>query len=223
MTRTPALSFALRRGQILLVAVFCTSCARSPCRFTVQFDWTGPLTWVYSSRPHARRNLTAEETALVMQTATATLAAAFEEFPRVCVGARGKPTDVLQVRFTDTIVAPGGERSPHDWMFFGQSLACGFGSARRARSTTTCTSPQRSSSPSHENHRPGRDPASGRTRNREYRRTRVRPSPQFRGHGLRGRPVVHRWRRRRVTSTARHSAGRQTRSLTCVGGFASSS
>ena len=67
-----------------------------------------------------------EETALVTQTASATLAAALEEFPRVCVGSRGKPTDVLQVRFTDTIVALGGEIRPSDRMFFGQSWACGF-------------------------------------------------------------------------------------------------
>ena len=109
----------------LLLALLCASCARSPCRFNIQFDWTGPLTWVDSSRPPARRSLTAEETALVTQTATATLAAAFEEFPRVCVGARGKPTDVLQVRFTDTIVALGGEIRSSDRMFFGQSWACG--------------------------------------------------------------------------------------------------
>jgi hypothetical protein len=92
----------------------------------VQFEWTGPLTWVDSSEPHAKRSLTAEETALVTETANTTLAAAFEEFPRVCVGKRGKPTDVLQVRFTDTIVALGAEIRPSDRMFFGQSWSCGF-------------------------------------------------------------------------------------------------
>ena len=106
--------------------MLCASCERSPCRFNIQFDWTGPLTWVDSSRPPVRRSLTAEETALVTQTANTTLAAAFAEFPRVCVGAPGKPTDLLQVRFTDTIVALGAEIRPSDRMFFGQSWACGF-------------------------------------------------------------------------------------------------
>jgi len=108
------------------MAILCASCARSPCRFIVQFDWTGPLTWVDSSQPHARRGLTAEETELVTQTANTTLAAAFEEFPRVCAGGRGKPTDVMQVRFTDTIFSPGGEITRTGRMFFGQSWVCGF-------------------------------------------------------------------------------------------------
>ena len=109
-----------------VIAILCASCARSPCRFLVQFAWTGPLTWVESSHPPARRNLTAEETELVTRTATTTLAAAFEESPRVCVGARGKPTDVMEVRFTNTIFAPGGEITRTGRMFFGQSWVCGF-------------------------------------------------------------------------------------------------
>ena len=84
---------------LLAMALLCASCARSPCRFIVQFEWTGPLTWVESSPTHRRRSLTAVETALVTQTATTTLAAAYAEFPRVCVGARGKPTDVLHVLY----------------------------------------------------------------------------------------------------------------------------
>lgn len=116
----------MRRVVLLAaMAMLCASCARSPCRFIVQLEWTGPLTWVDSSRPPARRSLTAEETELVIQTANRTLAAAFEEFPRVCVGARGKPTDVLEVRFNDTIVAMGAEIRASDRMFFGQSWACG--------------------------------------------------------------------------------------------------
>ena len=104
--------------------MLCASCAHSPCRFVVQFNWTGPLTWVEGSQP--RRPLTAEETALVRDTANATLAAAFEEFPRVCVAPRGKATDVMQVRFTNTIVALGADIRPSDRMFFGQSWVCGF-------------------------------------------------------------------------------------------------
>lgn len=49
-------------------------------------EWSTPLTWVNraSGRPE-RRPLIADETELVKQTAAATLAKAFEEFPRVCV------------------------------------------------------------------------------------------------------------------------------------------
>lgn len=108
------------------MVVLCASCARSPCRFIVQFDWTGPLTWVEPSQPPARRSLTAEETALVTQTAHATLAAAFAEFPRVCVGGRDTPTDVLQVLYPDATSTPGDETRVTGRMFFGQSHVCGF-------------------------------------------------------------------------------------------------
>lgn len=118
------LTMRAKLARLAAIAMLCASCARSPCRFIVQFDWTGPLTWVDSSQQ--RRTLTAEETALVTETANMTLAAAFTEFPRVCVGKSGKPTDVLEVRFTDTIVALGAEIRPSDRMFFGQSWACGF-------------------------------------------------------------------------------------------------
>lgn len=109
-----------------VIAILCASCARAPCRFNIQFDWGIPLTWVQSSRPHEKRSLTTEETALVTTTATATVAAAFEEFPRVCLGGHDRPTDVMQVRFTDTIFAPGGEITRTGRMFFGQSWVCGF-------------------------------------------------------------------------------------------------
>ena len=107
------------------VLMACTTSTGSPCRFVVRFDWGSPLTWVDSTQPHTRRNLTAEETELVTHTAGATLAAAFEEFPRVCVNAPGKPTDVMQVRFTATIYSPGFEIRASDRMFFGQSYICG--------------------------------------------------------------------------------------------------
>ena len=197
-----------------LLALLCASCARSPCRFNIQFDWTGPLTWVDSSRPPVRRSLTAEETELVTQTATTTLAAAFAEFPRVCVGARGKPTDVLQVRFTDTIVALGAEIRPSDRMFFGKAGPAASGSCPPSQINcdlhpdpaqnlpNACRSPAVTTS------------SRGRTRHRDHRRARVRTSPQFRRHGPRGRPVVH--RRGGSGSTARHSAGRQKRLSICV-------
>ncbi len=110
----------------LLFAVFCASCTRSPCRFIVQFEWTGPLTWVDSTPTYRRRSLTAEETALVTQTATTTLAAAYEEFPRVCVGARGKPTDVMHVLYPDSASSPADEMRVGGRMFFGQSWVCSY-------------------------------------------------------------------------------------------------
>jgi len=110
----------------LLLAMLCASCERSPCRFIVQFEWTGPLTWVDSSSTHRRRSLTAEETGLVTQTAGTTLAAAFAEFPRVCIGARGKPTDVLHVLYPDSAASPADEMRVGGRMFFGQSWICSY-------------------------------------------------------------------------------------------------
>lgn len=106
--------------------MLCASCARSPCRFVIQFEWSSPLTWVDSSHTPVRRSLTAEETALVTETAGATLAAAFNEFPRVCVGTRGKPTDVMRVLYPDSTSTPGDDLRVGGRMFFGQSWVCSF-------------------------------------------------------------------------------------------------
>jgi hypothetical protein len=115
----------------LLLALLCVSCARtpapSPCRFVVQFEWSSPLTWVERASGRAeRRPLTAEETEIVKQKAATTLAAAFAEFPRVCVGASAKPTDVMQVLYPDPTSTPADELRVGGRMFFGQSWVCSF-------------------------------------------------------------------------------------------------